>query len=272
MIEYFKARSSVKVAPRADWLLAGLILVPTLIMLGKLLPTPIAGGLADFFSVDHVPAHARHVVASIFFVPVGALVVVAFRRMLGLKVLGFFRPILLAVAFASLGVPLGLACLIGFLTLMAAVRPMLQDAPYNTRIPIQLSLVAAVLVMLLAAAEWWQLAWLEQAAYFPVIALCLTCESFAKVLERDGLAEAAWQTMTTVMAAIVITALAGVPGFMRFMLRTPEILFLEAGAILLLARHLSFRLFEGWNPLSPRTVGAAVGENDEAADRRHVDD
>lgn len=261
-----------KLAPRADWLLAALIVVPLLVMIGKLAPLPTAEFFAEFLSVEHLPEKARHVVASIFFVPIGAMVVVAFRRTLGLKVLGFFRPILIAMAFASTGILLGTACLILFLAFVAAVRPLLAGTPYNTRIPVLLSLVAALLALLLMTGAWWQAPWLEKAAYFPVIALCLACESFAKVLERDGLAEASWQTLTTVFCAIAIAAVAAWPGFMPFMLRMPELLFLEAGAILLLARHLSFRLLEGWNPLARRRPALATSDKDEAADRRHFDD
>lgn len=240
---------AIKIAPRADWLLACLLFGPLLIALGKLPMLPTAHVFSELFCVDHLPPHSRHLVTGIFFVPIGALIVVAFRRILGLKVLGFFRPILVAVAFESAGVLLGTLCLVTFLAAIAAVRPLLKGAPYNTRIPILLSLVSAMLSMLLAAGGWWDLEWLQRAAYFPVIALCLTCEAFAKVLENEGPAEATWRTVNTIASAGVIAAIAGLPVFMTFMLKMPELLFLEAGAILLLARHLSFRVFEDWNPL-----------------------
>ncbi len=267
-----RALPRTKLAPRADWLLAALIVGPLLVMIGRLAPLPTSELFSAFLSVDHLPEKARHVVSSIFFVPIGAMLVVAFRRTLGLKVLGFFRPILIAMAFASTGILLGTACLVLFLSFVAGVRPLLAGTPYNTRIPVLLSLVAAMLALLLMTGAWWQAPWLERAAYFPVIALCLACESFARVLERDGLAEAGWQTVTTLLCAVAIAAIAAWPGFMQFMMHMPELLFLEAGAILLLARHLSFRLLEGWNPLVRRQPALGTANENETADRRHFDD
>jgi hypothetical protein len=242
-----------RVAPHADWLLAALIAGPILVIVGKLEPLPTAPLFNAIFSVNGLPAHVQRVVADIFFVPVGALMVVLFREMLGLKVLGFFRPILIAIAFASVGVLLGTACLVFFLAFIAAVRPRLAGAPYYTRVPVLLSLVAATLVTLVIVGSRWHLQWLEEAAYFPVIALCLSCESFAKSLARDGVAEASWRAIVTVIAALAISAVTALPSFTPFMSRMPELLFLEAAVVLLVARHLRFRWFEGWNPLARRS-------------------
>jgi hypothetical protein len=52
----------------------------------------------------------------------------------------------------------------------------------------------------------------------------------------------------------VIVTIVASPMVMSLMFRFPELLVLEAGAILLVARHMNFRLFEGWDPLQPRMM------------------
>jgi 7 transmembrane helices usually fused to an inactive transglutaminase len=239
-----------KIAPHADWLLAILVVAPLVLMTGKLPGLATAELLGHFLSLADLPTEARKLVSTILFVPVGAMVVVLFHFTLGLKVLGLFRPILIAIAFSTIGVTLGVACLFVVLSAIALVRPLLKGAPYYARVPILLSLVAALLLAPLIVGNWWHLTWLEEVAYFPVIALCLTCESFAKVLDKHGVHEAAWQTAMTVVAAFAISAITSAPGFMDFMFRFPELLVLEAGGILLIARHLAFRLFASRNPLA----------------------
>ena len=239
-----------KIAPRADWLLGVLVVAPLALMAGKLSGLPGAGLLAHFLSLADLPPEARTLVSTILFVPVGAMVVVLFHFTLGLRVLGLFRPILIAIAFSTIGVAIGLACLVPVLAAIALIRPLLKGAPYYARVPILLSLVAALLLLPLIVGKWWHLTWLEEMAYFPVIALCLTCESFAKVLDTRGIHEAAWRTALTVAAALAISSIAAAPGFMDFMFRFPELLVLEAGGILLVARHLAFRWFAKRNPLA----------------------
>jgi uncharacterized protein with transglutaminase domain len=239
-----------KIAPRADWLLAILVVAPLVLMIGKLPGLPTAELLGQVLSLADLSSASRKLVSTILFVPVGAMVVVLFHFTLGLKVLGLFRPILIAIAFSAIGVPISVAGLVAVLGAIAFVRPLLKDAPYYARVPILLSLVAAMLLGSLMVGKWGHLVWLEEIAYFPVIALCLTCESFAKVLDKHGVHEAAWQTAMTVIAAFAISTITSASGFMGFMLRFPELLILEAGVVLLVARHLAFRLFANRNPLA----------------------
>jgi hypothetical protein len=242
----------------ADWLLVALFALPFGVALAKLPMFPTSSVCVSFFSLVDLPAHFHTAVEAVLFVPVGALVVVLFRLTLGLQVLGLFRPILMAIAFAAVGIPISLAFLLFVLIIIVVLRPLLTTDHNYSRVAVLLSLVSALLFAPLMAGKWWDVAWLRDIVFFPVIALCLTCESFAKVLGRNGIREAVWRTFTTAAAACVIVSLVSLPGVLDVFLRFPELLLVQAGCILLINRYLDFRVFEGANPLAMKTTEVAA--------------
>ena len=235
--------------PQTDWLLLALFAIPLGIAVAKIPGLPTAAVCARFFSLADLPAHFQASIENVLLVPVGAVVVVLFRLTLGIRVLGLFRPILMAMAFEIIGIPVSLTFVLFALVIVVALRPLLNTDHSYSRLAVLLSLAAALLFAPLMVGRWWDISWFRQIALFPVIALCLTCESFAKVLHREGIREAVWRTLTTLFAAGIIVGVMRLPGVTDLFLRFPEFLLAQAGCILLINRCLAFRLFEGANPL-----------------------
>ena len=230
-------------APRArGWLLAALLGLPLAIAAEKMLFAHSA--FTGFVSLEHLPDHLHRAVENILFVPLGAVVVVLFRLTLGIKVLSLFRPILLAIAFEIIGVALAVCFLAVVLVVIAALRPSLKPIHSYARVAVLLSLVAVLLLLPLMAGTWWDVRWLREIAFFPVIALCLTCETFSKVLDQEGLGEAVRRALATIVVAWVTFALATHPATLAFFIHFPELLLAQAGFILLITRYLDLRLFE----------------------------
>ena len=221
----------IDVSPRHEnpWLTVCLLLAPLLIMVSKLPVSPISRGMNELFSLADIPQRLHGHVEYVLFLPLSAIVVCIFRLTLGLPVLSLFRPILLAVAFRVIGIPWALAFLLMVLGFVVIIKPLIKDAHYYVRVPLIMSLVAAFLVIPLIAGKRWHI----------------------------------WPTVNTVAAAMVIALLAGFPGAMPLLLSYPEVLFLQAGVILLIGKYLDLRLFEERNPFLPRrrpepNVGALV--------------
>jgi hypothetical protein len=246
-----------RITIRTDWLLVALLTLPLAIAVGKLPMLPTSAAFSGFFSLADLSPHFHKAAENVLFVPLGAVVVVFFRLTLGLRVLGLFRPILVAMAFDVLGIPISVAFLMFVLVIIVAVRSLLTTDHSYSRVAILLSLASALLFVPLMAGSWWHIGWLRDIVFFPVIALCLTCESFAKVLDREGVGEASWRTAVTVLAAAVIVSFINFPGVVRLFLRFPELLLVQAGCILLINKYLDLRLFEGVNPLAARTLAGA---------------
>jgi hypothetical protein len=250
-------------------LLAVLLLVPLAFVIGRQPFLPTASFLEAYFSLTDLSGQVRTVVENVLLVPLGALVVVIFRLTLGLQMLGFFRPILLAIAFNIIGIPISVAFLIAVLTFIVLLRPLLRADHNYARLAVMLSIAATLLLIPLIVGNWLQIAWLMKIADFPVIALCLTCESFAKVLDRQGIGEAIWRTLTTVIAAAVITALTSLSGVLDLFLHFPELLMAQAGCIMLIGKHLNIRLFEITKPTALKPVRPqAVDLEDKLAPER----
>lgn len=235
-------------------LLAALFLLPLGIMVLKLPILSTSASFTQWFALEHLPKHMHRHVEFILFVPLGGLVVSFFRLTLGIRVLGLFRPILIAIAFRIMGIPIGLGFLIVVLVLVTFLRPLLRGAPYYARVPVLLSLVATFLVIPVVASQSWPAVWLQHLAYFPIIALCLTCEAFTKALDENGMAEAIWRTITTVTVAAIITGIVRIPEVMQTFLRYPELLVVQAGLILAISEYLDFQVFEGKNPFARKSA------------------
>jgi len=229
-----------------------LFAMPLAVAVGRLPFLPTSSFLADYCSLAHLSGQFPEVVENVLLVPLGALVVVIFRLTLGVQMLGLFRPILLAIAFNIIGIPVSAAVLITALTVIVLLRAALNADHNYARIAVMLSIAASLLLIPLIIGNWLQVAWLMKIVDFPIVALCLTCESFAKVLDRQGIREAIWRTLTTAVAATVITVLTTMSGILELFLRFPELLMAQAGCIMLISKYLNIRLFERAQSPAPK--------------------
>jgi 7 transmembrane helices usually fused to an inactive transglutaminase len=230
------------------WMFVALCIAPAIMIVGKLHGSPAEEFLNRWFSLADLPERMKAHVEYVLFVPLSAVVVSFFRLTLGLPVLSLFRPILVAIAFRIMGIPMGLAFLALVLGVVIAIRPLIKSAHYYARVPILLSLVAAFMILPLIACKLWPEDWLRHLAYFPIISLSLICEAFTKKLDEGGFAEAAWPTTNTILIGVIITLLARIPGAFHLLLRFPELLLAQAGIVLLISESMHFELLGGKNP------------------------
>jgi hypothetical protein len=235
---------------RQKWLVALLFIVPLAIMMGKCPIFPTSQLLTKWFSLAATPANVHHNARHILFVPLGAVLVVFFRLTLGIRVLGPFRSILLAVAFQVTGVLLGLIFLAAIMAVILSVRPLLRffRMPYFGRVSVILSVVAVVMILGLLVSARLGAESLYYVASLPIVVLCLMGEGLAKTLTREGPRSALWRGAMTALLAVVITLLSEIPGFTSLLLHYPELLVLQVGCIVFIAKFLNLRLLEWINP------------------------
>ncbi|MHC4786806.1 MAG: 7TM domain-containing protein, partial [Planctomycetota bacterium] len=109
------------------WMLSLLVVFATALTLGRMSWAPTAEMLGRFVSLTNLPPSMLERVSYLLFVPVGALVVVLVRLTLGIRLLGPFRSILLAIAFQITGVTLGLLFLAAVIAAIVLLRPHLKQ-------------------------------------------------------------------------------------------------------------------------------------------------
>jgi uncharacterized protein with transglutaminase domain len=235
-------------------LVAALLLVPCIVLVLRLPVFPTAPWLNQALSLSSVPPKMQRHAEFVILVPLSAVVVSFFRLTLGLPVLSFFRPIVTAIGFRTIGIPWGLAFLIVVLGGVVAVKPLLHGERYYVRVPLLLSLTSIFLVVPMLVGTRWNLEVFRQVSWFPSICLALICDGFTRILNTQGLRAAMWPTVNMVLSAVVIDLLASIPGALHLLLGYPEVLVLQGGLILLIARYLDFELFVDRNPFMLRTA------------------
>lgn len=227
-----------------------LFIVPLLVVVGKWSVLPTSGFFLHVFSLVEIPENMQNRVAYILFVPFAATLVVFFRLVLGIRLLGPFRSILIAVAFQITGVLLGLIFLAAVISIVVIIRPIVKAIrlPYFARVSVILSAVASIMLGALLLSAWFDFEWLSRVVYFPIVVLCLTGEGFARTLSREGVRSALWRGTTTALVAVLITLLSQINGFRNLFLYFPELLIVQIGCIVAIAEFFDLRLLAWLNP------------------------
>jgi len=232
-------------------------LVPALILAGVGLAVAAAryvpatrDVLDSYVSLYGLPADVQMHLDDVLLVPMGSVLVVFCRVALGLRMLGPFRPILIAIAFAQTGLLLGLLFLSLVLGVVTALRPRLRGSglPYFARLSMLLATVVVIELVVLIIGSATRSGDLVQVAFFPIIVLCLTADGFARVLSEDGLHNAIWRGGTTVAIAAAINAISYIPGVAILAFDHPELVLVEIAAIFIIGSRMNWSLLESWNP------------------------
>jgi len=251
-------RSERNITGKQKLILGLLLAIPLLVVVGRWSALPTSEFFRSVLSLAEITGRMQSRAMYVLFVPFSATIVVFFRLVLGIRVLGPFRSVLLAIAFQITGIALGLIFLTFVVAAVAIIRPLLKSArlPYFARVSVILSAVATIMMAALLCSAWFDFESLRRVVYFPIIALCFAGEGFARTLAKEGFYSAMWRGTMTALVAILITLISSVAGLRPLFLNYPELLVLQIGIIVLIAQVLDFRLLECLNPPRAKKVRA----------------
>jgi hypothetical protein len=175
----------------------------------------------------------------------GATLVVAMRQIVGVHTFGTFAPVLLALAYVSTGLPLGLIITVVVCGLAVAVEPLIR----RLRLPrvARLAVLIGAVTMTMAGNE--ALFGSDDTsvlgAAFPVVVLAALIERFWECREEDGLASALTGWFTTVAVAVLVSFLL-VLDTVRVTSETHplELAAVLTGACILVGRYRGLRVSE----------------------------
>jgi len=198
---------------------------------------------------------------SILLVPLGGLMVVFIRLTLGIRMLGPFRPILIAIGLDGAGIVVGLTFFVLVLVVMLLIQPRLRGhkLPYFARLTILVSVVVLLEIAMVVAGNALDIEALVRTMYFPIVVLCLASEGFARVLTEEGRASAIWRAATTMGAAVLIQLVHEIPGLFELQLEYPEVVLALIGAIIIVGRGMNVRWLDPLNP-KPKPPVARLGD------------
>jgi hypothetical protein len=179
-------------------------------------------------------------------IPIGALVIVIFRNVIGIETFGTFLPALIATAARETGIFWGL---VGFMTIIliaAVVRKFLDwlGLLHSPKMAIMLTFVVISLLLFTVLGVKLELFDFAHITLFPIAVLAITAERFAIIETEEGLWKAiklSFTTMIVIVAAYsVMTALFMQSLFVAF----PELLLVIIALNLWIGKWMGIRLTE----------------------------
>lgn len=203
---------------------------------------------ADFleYSLYGLPLQTQQTFMIMVMIPIGVLVILILRNLIGLQTLGTFTPVLIALAFRETQLGFGIVLFTIITALGLSLRSYLEHLKLQM-LP-RLSVVLTFVVVLIAAISLFShKLGLERGlsvALFPMVILTMTIERLSITWEERGGGYAMKVAIGTLFAASLAHIIMSVPEFIYFVFTFPAILLILVGFMLAMGRYRGYRLTE----------------------------
>lgn len=183
---------------------------------------------------------------TVLMLPIGALVVVLFRNVIGLPTFGTFLPALIAAASSETGALWGVVGVLVVVSVVALVRWLFQrlELLHSPMLAILLAAVTTTMLGTSLLAERFGIGRLAFVALFPIAVMAITAERFYLSLTEADFTRAAKDlggTLAVMLAChVVMSSLA----LQVLVIGFPEVLLLVVAANVYLGRWVGVRLVE----------------------------
>lgn len=197
-------------------------------------------------SVYTLPIREQNVFKKLFVIPIGALIVVIIRNLIGFKTSGTFMPILLALAFLETKLIPGLIILFVMIAVGLGIRSYLSRL--NLLLVPRISVGVIIVVFIMAAMSIISFKMgIEtgmRVTFFPMIIIAWTIERMSIAAEEQGIREVLIQLGGSLFVAIIVYMAMSNRLVTHFMYAFPEANLIILGIILLLGVYTGYRLTE----------------------------
>ncbi len=182
----------------------------------------------------------------ILMIPLGALVVVIFRNVIGIETFGTFLPALIAAAARETGLMWGLIGFVSIILISAVVRKVLDwlHLLHSPKMAIMLSTVVIVMMAMTVFGVHFQLFELAHVTLFPIAILAITAERFAIIETEQGTLKAFRITATTLVVIAACYAVMDSLFLQSMILAFPELMLVVIALNLWLGKWIGMRLTE----------------------------
>jgi hypothetical protein len=198
------------------------------------------------FSLYSLPIETQSVYSVLLMIPIGALIMVFMRNVIGIDAFGTFMPVLIALAFRETQLIWGV---ILFSVLVAAglsIRFLLERLRLLLVPRLSAVLIVVVLLMLVISLVSHQLG-IEtglSVALFPMVIIAMTIERMSIVWEERGAGDAMRAGAGSMLVAVLAYLVMGLEWLEHVVFMFPELLFAVLAVVLLLGRYTGYRLSE----------------------------
>jgi len=182
----------------------------------------------------------------IIMLPLGALIVVIFRNVIGLQTFGVFLPALIAVASRETGLFWGLLAYFIVIFLVSAIHYPLEKwgMLYTPKMAIMLVGVVIAFLLISILGIKMKVYMIAYITLFPIVLITLTAERFARTVTEEGMHEAIRITLQTMVVVAVAYFAMNSTAMESFFLAFPELFLVIIAMNILLGRWIGLRLTE----------------------------
>ena len=198
------------------------------------------------YSLLRLPIQTQSVYQVLLLIPVGALFMVLLRNVIGVKTVGTFLPVLVALAFRETRLVAGLILFLSVVAIGVGLR-FFMDRLRLLMVPRLAAVLVIVVLCLLGISIMSHRLGLElglSVALFPIVILTIAIERVSILWEEVGAREALQQSLGTLLVAAVAYLIMGLDVVEYLVFVFPELLLVVLAAILVLGRYTGYRLLE----------------------------
>ena len=198
------------------------------------------------FSIYTLPINQQNIFKLLLLVPIGTLVVVLMRSVVGVRTSGTFMPILIALAFKQTELISGLIMFVVVVGIGLVIRAYLSRL--NLLLVPRISAVVIVVIILFAGVSIASYKLGIEAGltvtFFPMIIMAWTIERMSVLWEEDGAREALIQGAGSLGVAVLVYLTMSIPLIEYLTFSFPELLLVVLAVTLMLGRYTGYRLTE----------------------------
>jgi len=198
------------------------------------------------YSLYGLPLSTQQTFQIMIVIPLGVLVILVLRNLIGIQTLGTFTPVLIALAFRETQLGFGIVLFTLITALGLSLRSYLEHLKLQM-LP-RLSVVLTFVVVLIAAISLLShKLGLERGlsvALFPMVILTMTIERLSITWEERGGGHAFKVGVGTLIAGTLAHLLMSIPELTYFVFTFPAVLMILVGFMLAMGRYRGYRLTE----------------------------
>lgn len=198
------------------------------------------------FSLFNLPLKTQELYKILIMIPMGALVILLLRNLIGLRTFGTFMPVLVALAFRDTHLFTGLGLFILVIGLGLLVRFSLDKLRLLliARIATILSIVVIIMMTISLISYQLNLGNGLSIALFPIVIMTMTIERMSLVWEEHNPFEAILAVSGSLFAATMAYLVMSNDAMTYLLFSFPELLLIVIASMLLLGRYRGYRLSE----------------------------
>ncbi|WP_261835364.1 inactive transglutaminase family protein [Vibrio ishigakensis] len=198
------------------------------------------------FSIHSLPLEEQSMFKTIMLIPIGALIVVFLRILIGLKTSGTFMPVLIAVAFVQTQLVTGI---VGFLLIVGTglvIRSYLSKLNLLLVARISAVIITVILIISVFTIVAFNIGLVEglSITFFPMIILSWTIERMSILWEEEGAKEVMLQGGGSLLTAVLVYLAMTNTYVQHLTFNFIGVQLIVLAAILMLGNYTGYRLTE----------------------------